>query len=145
MLSFLSSTSSDLSLWCTVFVTPGSILHGTPDRIFSWVINNVARPTQFKLTQISPHSHTCPSRYSYRTLYASVPGSGSVMATPFVYQSQFIEPSFSRQRIMPQGYDRFDLIPGYGSAIFTPFGFSNSYNPGFGRGLVAPFGAPAFE
>jgi len=85
------------------------------------------------------------SRYSYRTLYSSVPGSGSMSATPFVYQSQFIEPSFSRQRIMPQGYDRFDLIPGFGSAIFTPFGFSNYYAPGFGHGFVAPYGAPAFE
>jgi hypothetical protein len=91
------------------------------------------------------YRHFVTSRYSYRTLYSSVPGSGSVMATPFVYQSQFIEPSFSRQRIMPQGYDRFDLIPGFGSAIFTPFGFSNNYTPGFGRGLVAPYGAPAFE
>jgi hypothetical protein len=78
-------------------------------------------------------------------MYSSVPGSGSVMATPLVYESQFIEPSFSRQRIMPGGYDRFDLLPGMGSAIFTPFGFNSYYLPGFGHGYVAPNGVPAFE
>jgi hypothetical protein len=68
-----------------------------------------------------------------------------MMSTPFTNQSQFIEPSFSRQRIMPSGYERFDLIPGMGSAIFTPFGFNTYYVPGFGRGYVAPYGGPAFE
>jgi hypothetical protein len=91
------------------------------------------------------YQHFLGSRYSYRTLYSSVPGSGSMMATPFFYQSRFIEPSFSRQRIWPYGYDRFDLIPGFGSAAVTPFGFANFYTPGYGRGFVAPYGAPPFE
>jgi hypothetical protein len=91
------------------------------------------------------YRHFVGSRYSYRTLYSSVPASGSAMSTPFVYQSQFIEPSFSRQRILPGGYERFDLIPGMGSAIYTPFEFSSSYRPGFGHGYIAPNGVPAFE
>jgi hypothetical protein len=84
--------------------------------------------------------HFAASRYSYRTLYSSVPGSGSVMYAPFVYQSQFIEPSYSRQRLMPHGYERFEVIPGSGGAAMTPFGFSTYYIPGFSYGYYVPYG-----
>ena len=101
--------------------------------------------TPASLTYGRAYQHFLMSRYSYRTLYSSVPGAGSMMATPFVYQSRFIEPSFSRQRIMPYGYERFDLIPGFGGATMMPFGFGSYYVPGYGRGFVAPYGGPAFE
>jgi len=85
------------------------------------------------------YSHFAGSRYSYRVLYSSIPGSGSMTVAPFVYQSQFIEPSFSRQRIMPHGYSRFDVVPGSGGATMTPFGFSTYYVPGFSTGFYVPF------
>ncbi len=106
---------------------------------------NAAAQTPATITYGRAYQHFVNSRYSYRTLYSSVPGSGRVMYSPFVYQSQFIEPSFSRQRISPYGYDRFDLIPGYGSATMTPFGMGGFYSSGFGRGIVAPNGAPPFQ
>lgn len=91
------------------------------------------------------YQHFLGSRYSYRTYSAISPGSRFVMRTPFVRQMQFIQPSISRQRITPFGYDRFDLIPGFGSAIVTPFGFGSYYMPGFGHGLVVPNGGQPFE
>ena len=96
---------------------------------------NYARATQ----------HFLGSRYSYRTLYSSRPGSGSVTYSPFGYQSQFVEPGFTRQRIMPYGYERFESVPGLGGTTVTPFGFSSYYVPGFGYGYYAPNGGPAFE
>src|SRR5579871_2017378 len=123
--------------WFFLVLAPGcSMLAGAIE---------AAAQTPASCNSARAYRHFLGSRYSYRTLYSSVPGSGSMMATPFAYQSQFIEPSFTRQRIMPGGYDRFDLIPGMGSAIFTPFGFSNYYVPGYGHGYVAPYGGPAFE
>lgn len=85
------------------------------------------------------YSHFAGSRYSYRTLSSFGPGAGSVMASPFVYQSQFIEPSYSRQRIMPHGYERFDVVPGFGGATMTPFGFSTYYVPGYSYGYYLPY------
>lgn len=88
------------------------------------------------------YGHFLGSRYPYRTLYSSIPGSGSVMYTPFVYQSQFIEPAFSKQWITPYFYERFDAFPGSGGMTLTPFSFSSYYAPGFAHGLYAPYGAP---
>jgi hypothetical protein len=85
------------------------------------------------------YQHFAGSRYSYRILSSFTPGSGGMMAAPFVYQSQFIEPGFSRQRIMPYGYDRFDLVPGFGGTTMTPFGFSSYYVPGYTFGYYVPF------
>ncbi|HTU19831.1 MAG TPA: hypothetical protein VMG10_17340 [Gemmataceae bacterium] len=84
------------------------------------------------------YQHFAGSRYSYRVLYSSVPGSGSATVAPFFYQSQYIEPAFSRQRIMPHGYSRFDVIPGSGGTTMTPFGFSTYYVPGFTSGFYVP-------
>ncbi len=91
------------------------------------------------------YRHFLGSRYSYRMLYSPSPGSGSVTYGPFGMQSQFIEPSFSRQQITPYGYARFDVVPGLGGATMTPFGFSSYYVPGFGRGYYAPRGGRAVE
>lgn len=90
-------------------------------------------------------AHFLGSRYSYRTLYSSNPGSGSVTYSPFGYQSQFIEPGFTRQRIMPYGYDRFEAVPGLGGTTVTPFGYSSYYVPGFGYGYTAPNGGRVME
>jgi hypothetical protein len=83
------------------------------------------------------------SRYSYRTLYSSIPGNGGVSYGPFGYQSQFVEPAFSRQWITPFGYGRFDVIPGMGSTTATPFGYTSYYAPGYGTGYHVPFRGPA--
>jgi hypothetical protein len=83
--------------------------------------------------------HFLMSRYSYRTLYSSIPGYGGVNYGPFGYQSQFVEPSFSRQWITPYGYGRFDMIPGHGGMAVTPFGTSSYYAPGYGTGFYVPF------
>ena len=83
--------------------------------------------------------HFAGSRYGYRVLYSSVPGSGSMTITPFLYQSQFVEPSFTRQRIMPHGYSRFDVVPGSGGTTMTPFGFRTHYVPGFTSGFYVPY------
>lgn len=83
--------------------------------------------------------HFAGSRYSYRVLYSSIPGSGSMTYAPFFYQNQFIEPSFSRQRIMPHGYERFEILPGSGGATMTPFGFSTYYVPGSSSGFYVPY------
>ncbi len=91
------------------------------------------------------YRHFLGSRYSYRTLYSSIPGSGSVMYTPFVYQSQYIDPAFSKQWITPFGYERFDAIPSLGGMTMTPFGFNSFFAPGFGYGLYAPYGGPIIE
>src|SRR5579885_2864682 len=91
------------------------------------------------------YRHFLGSRYSYRTLYSSVPASGSVVATPFSYQSQYIEPGFSKQWITPYYYERFDAFPGAGGTLMTPFSFSTYYAPGYGYGLYAPYGGPVFE
>ena len=93
---------------------------------------NYARATQ----------HFLGSRYSYRTLYSSRPGSGSVTYSPFGYQSQFVEPAFSRQWITPYGYGRFDMIPGHGGMAVTPFGSGSYYVPGFATGYHVPFRRP---
>ena len=85
------------------------------------------------------YSHFAGSRYSYRTLYSSIPGSGSATYAPYFYQSQFVEPAFSRQRIMPHGYSRFDVVPGSGGTTMTPFGFSSYYVPGFASELYVPY------
>jgi hypothetical protein len=90
-------------------------------------------------------SHFLGSRYSYRTFYSSKPGSGSVMYSPFGYQSQFIEPGFTRQRITPYGYERFEAVPGLGGTTATPFSFDSYYLPGFGYGYFAPIGGPILE
>lgn len=85
------------------------------------------------------YSHFAGSRYSYRTLTSFVPGAGGMISTPFAYQNQFVEPSFSRQRIMPYGYERFDVVPGFGGARMTPFGYSSYYVPGFSYGYYVPY------
>jgi hypothetical protein len=90
-------------------------------------------------------AHFLGSRYSYRTFYSSRPGSGSVAYNPFAYQSQFVEPGFTRQRITPYGYERFEAIPGLGGTTATPFGFDSYYVPGFGYGYFAPIGGPVME
>lgn len=100
-------------------------------------------PTSY--TYQRAYLHFAGSRYSYRALYSSVPASGSVAATPFFYQGQYVEPSFSRQRITPFAYERFDVIPGLGGTMLTPFSFSSFYAPGYGHGLYAPYGMPAIE
>jgi hypothetical protein len=105
----------------------------------------VAAQTPASYTYDRAYRHFLNSRYSYRTLYSSVPATGSVMYTPFAYQSQFIEPSFSQQRITPYAYERYDAIPGFGGMTLTPFGFSSYYTPGFSRGFYAPYGWPAIE
>ena len=105
----------------------------------------VAAQTPASYTYDRAYRHFLNSRYSYRTLYSSVPAAGSVMYTPFAYQSQFVEPSFSRQRITPYAYERYDAIPGYGGMTLTPLGFSSYYTPGFSRGFYAPYGLPAVE
>jgi hypothetical protein len=91
------------------------------------------------------YRHFLGSRYSYRTLYSSLPGAGSVAVTLFVYQSQFIDPAFSKQWITPYFYERFDAFPGLGGMTLTPFSFSSYYAPGFGHGLYAPYGGPIVE
>ncbi len=91
------------------------------------------------------YRHFLGSRYSYRTLYSSIPGSGSVVYTPYFYQSQYIDPAFSKQWITPFGYERFDAIPSLGGMTLTPFGFNSYFAPGFGHGLYAPFGGPIIE
>jgi hypothetical protein len=100
-------------------------------------------PASFNYARAS--SHFLGSRYSYRTLYTSIPGSGSVTYTPFFYQSQFIEPAFSKQWITPYFYERFDAIPAVGAMTLTPFSLSSYYAPGFGYGLYAPYGGPIIE
>jgi hypothetical protein len=85
------------------------------------------------------YHHFRMSRYSYRTLYSSIPGQGGVSYGPFGYQSQFVEPAFSRQWITPYGYGRFDLVPGSGGTAVTPFGYSSYFAPGFGTGYYVPF------
>lgn len=121
---------------CSAFAVVTLMLGGAAD---------AAAQAPASITYGRAYQHFLNSRYSYRTLYSSVPGSRRMMYAPFVYQSQFIEPSFSRQRISPYGYDRFDLVPGYGSAILTPFGMSGFYSSGFGHGIVAPNGAQPFQ
>ncbi|MGH7225343.1 MAG: hypothetical protein ACRELF_19145 [Gemmataceae bacterium] len=91
------------------------------------------------------NQHFLNSRYSYRTLYSYAPPAVSAAYAPFLYQNQFIEPSISRQRIMPRGYERFDVIPGWGGTMITPFGFSSYYVPGFSHAYYAPSGGPAVE
>ena len=88
------------------------------------------------------YHHFRMSRYSYRTLYSSIPGQGGVIYGPFGYQSQFVEPAFSRQWITPYGYGRFDLVPGHGGTTMTPFGSSSYYVPGFATGYHVPFRRP---
>jgi hypothetical protein len=85
------------------------------------------------------YRHFLNSRYSYRTLYSSLPGSGSVTVTPFAYESRFIEPGFIRQRITPFGYERFDAVPGHGGMTLLPFSVSSYYVPGYGTGYAVPF------
>lgn len=85
------------------------------------------------------YSHFVNSRYSYRVLYSSMPGSGSFYVSPFGYQNQFVEPGFIRQRITPFGYERFDAVPGYGGMMMTPFASSSFYVPGFGTGYFVPW------
>lgn len=85
------------------------------------------------------YRHFAGSRYNYRQLYSSVPGSGSATYAPFFYQHDFIEPSFSRQRITPYGYARYDLFPGAGGTTITPFGMSTHYVPGFASAFSVPF------
>lgn len=82
--------------------------------------------------------HFAGSRYGYRTLYSSTPGFNRMTFTPFGYQSQFVEPAYSRQRISPAGYERYDYIPGLGGATMTPFGYSSYYIPGFSYGYAVP-------
>lgn len=91
------------------------------------------------------YSHFLGSRYSYRTMYSSIPGSRSVTYSPFFAQSQFIEPAFSKQWITPYYYERFDAFPGFGGTRMTPFSFGSYYYPGFGYGLYAPYGGPMIE
>lgn len=83
-------------------------------------------------------AHFLGSRYSYRVLYSSRPGSVSMTYSPFGYQGQYIEPSYTRQRITPYGYERYETIPGIGGATMTPFSFSNYYMPGYGYTYIAP-------
>ena len=40
--------------------------------------------------------HFLNSRYSYRTLYSSVPAPVARLYTPFLYQNQYVEPSYSK-------------------------------------------------
>jgi hypothetical protein len=94
---------------------------------------------QVSYNYLRAYSHFAGSRYSYRTLYSSIPGSGSATYAPFVYQSQFVEPAFSRQRMMLHGYSRFDVVPGSGGTTMTPFGFSSYYVPGFTSELYVPY------
>ena len=88
------------------------------------------------------YRHFQASRYSYRTLYSSIPGQGEEIYGPFGYQSRFVEPAFSRQWITPYGYGRFDLVPGQGGTAVTPFGSSSYYVPGFATGYHVPFRRP---
>jgi hypothetical protein len=89
--------------------------------------------------------HFLNSRYGYRTLYSSVPAAGGVTYTPFSYQNQYVEPSYSKQWIVPQGYQRFDVFPGRGGTVVMPNGFSSYYSPGFNHALFAPVGGPIAE
>ncbi len=82
--------------------------------------------------------HFLVSRSGYRTLYSSTPGTNSVTVGPNLYQSQFVEPSYSRQTISPRGYERYDAIPGLGGSTMTPLGVSSYYVPGFGYGYAVP-------
>lgn len=91
------------------------------------------------------YGHFLGSRYNYRTLYSSIPGSGSVAYTPFIYQNQFVSPAFSKQWITLYAYGRFDMVPALGGMTLTPFRFSSYYAPGFGHGLYAPYGGPIIE
>jgi hypothetical protein len=108
-------------------------------------VNTASAQTPASYTYERAYRHFVNSRSCYRTLYSSVPSSGSVMYTPFGYQSQFIEPSFSRQRITPFAYERFDAFPGFGGTTLMPFGFNSYYFSGFGHGIIAPYGLPAME
>lgn len=105
----------------------------------------VAAQTPASYNYDRAYRHFLGSRYSYRTLYSSMPGSGSVTYTPFFYQGQFIDPAFSKQWLTPYGYERFDAIPALGGMTLTPFGFSSYYVPGFGHSLYVPFGGPIIE
>jgi hypothetical protein len=96
-------------------------------------------PPPLDYNYVRAYRHFAGSRYSYRVLSSSVPGSGSVTVAPFVYQSQFIDPAFSRQRIMPSGYERFQVVPGSGAMIMTPWSYSSNYVPGFSYGYYVPW------
>ena len=102
-------------------------------------------PTPTNYNSERAQRHFAASRYSYRTLYSTVPGSGSVTYSPFLNQSQFVEPGYNRQRITPFGYERFDAIPGLGGTTITPFGVNGYYVPGFGYGYYAPNRGQATE
>lgn len=94
--------------------------------------------TMAAYNQARAYQHFAGSRYNYRVLYSSVPGAFAVQSAPFVYQGQHVEPGYSRQRLSPAGYGRYDRIPGYGGYTVTPYGYAAYYVPGYGRGLVAP-------
>lgn len=102
-------------------------------------------PTPANYNSERAQRHFAASRYSCRTLFTSVPGSGSVTYSPLLYQSQFVEPGYSRQRLSPYGYERFDAIPGLGGTTITPFGANGYYVPGFGYGYYAPNRGQAME
>jgi hypothetical protein len=85
------------------------------------------------------YRHFLASRYSYRTLYSSTPGTSSATYSPFGYRSQFIEASYSRQWIAPGVYGRYDYVPGLGGTTMTPFGANSYYIPGFGYGYSVPY------
>lgn len=91
------------------------------------------------------YQHFLGSRYSYRTYTSYTAGASRATYTPFMYQSQYIEPSYSRQRITPAGYDRYDYIPGYGGAFYTPFGMGGYYFRGYHYGMIAPVGGDVAE
>jgi hypothetical protein len=105
----------------------------------------VAAQTPASYTYDRAYRHFLNSRYAYRTLYSSVPAAGSAVYTPFLYQSQYVEPGFSRQRITPYAYERFDAVPGFGGMTLTPFGFNSYYVPRSIHGFYAPYGLPGIE
>lgn len=97
-----------------------------------------APPPRVDYNYLRAYQHFAGSRSGYRVLYSSVPGSGRVTMTPYFYQSQYIEPAYSRQRITPYGYDRLNVHPAAGGMTMTPFGYSTYYVPGFSSVYYLP-------
>lgn len=98
-------------------------------------------PVQGK-TYSPAYHHFLNSTYTYRTFTALSPGYSSYNASPFSYQSFYVEPGYLHQRISPSGFEHFQAVPGYGGAYADPSGYSSGYTPGYVRQFRIPAAAP---
>lgn len=89
------------------------------------------------------YQHFLNSPYSYRTYSALTPGRQAVNPIPFGYQSYYVQPGSTHQRITPWGYEGYDVVPGYGGSTVTPFGYSGYSVPGQTYQYYAPYYTPA--